>query len=108
MKKTNPLKATIKAVERCSRTADVKNPGWNDKCFSILKRYIRKKKKTFLCEDFREYCEGKIKMPDNLRAFGGVIMRASYHGLIRKVAIVSVKTPSSHMANAGLWMATGK
>lgn len=99
---------TEEAISRSIDTADRKDPEWSDRCFELLKKYIKNRKTSFMCEAFREYCKGKIEMPDNLKAFGGVILRAAYSGIIIKQSIGSVKTPSSHMANAGVWVATGK
>lgn len=87
-----------------AESAEHKEPGWNDKAFELLKDFIKGRTSDFLCEDFRSYCEAHdLTAPPSLRAYGGIIMRASKRGLIRKVGHAQVKNPKAHMANAARW-----
>jgi hypothetical protein len=95
---------TLNAITKCVGHTDSKHPRWSNDCYALLLKYTSKKRKPFMCETFRKYCEGKIEEPESLRAFGGVMYRAASNGVIKKIGIDSVKTPSSHMANAGVWI----
>lgn len=92
-------------IRLASENAEAKEPGWNEDAYNLLKDFIKTVTGDFLCEDFRSYCEAhNFKTPPSLRAYGGIIMKASKDGLIRRVGYAQVKNPKAHAANASRWI----
>ena len=87
---------------RSSVTAGAK---WNAMAYTLLKRYVRNKKKPFMCEDFREYCLNKLPVPPSNRAFGHLMTKARRDGLIISIGYQSTKNPFAHRTPATLWKA---
>lgn len=88
--------------------ANAVHDGWADEAMTALRMYIAAyPKKHFMTEDVREYAYDvlAIPYPPHCRAWGGVIAAAAREGLIVRVRIGPVKTPTSHMANASVWRA---
>src|SRR5690625_2373244 len=89
--------------------ADDQNPNWSDEAMMALKLYLMAHPdKEFMTEDLRAYAYDvlAIPYPPHCRAWGAIIAKAAREGLIERVRIAPVKTPSSHMANASVWRAT--
>ena len=102
------LQLAVADTNAAMQNADRQFDGWTDEAYFMLQEFL-KKSKQFMCEEFREFCEKKgLPVPPSKRAFGGIIMRAKYDGLIRKIRLQNVKNPKAHMANAAVWEATGK
>lgn len=89
-----------------TESAEKKNPGWGDKCFELLKKYLMTTPApTFQAESFRIWAheDQRLEYPHSGRAYGGVITRAAKAGLIVKDGIGPVSNPRAHCANASIW-----
>lgn len=89
------------------QSANEKSSGWSDEALNALRMYIRANPdKQFMAEDVRNYAYDVLAVPypAHCRAWGSVMTRAAREGLIKRVCIAPVKTPSSHMANASVWV----
>ena len=79
---------------------------WADEAFNVLKKYLLRRKKPFMCEDVRQFAEEKtdLDLPPSNRAWGGVIQRAKHKGLIKHFGYFQVSNPKAHKANASIWV----
>lgn len=92
-------------IRLASESAEMKSPGWNEMAYELLKDFITGRTEDFLCEDFREHCERmNLTAPPSLRAYGGIIRRAAFQGLIRRIGYDHVSNPKAHGANAARWI----
>lgn len=87
-----------KAVEH----ANVEVKGWSDQAYNYLLDYATKHKE-FMVEDVREASKGVIPVPPSTRAWGGVVVRASKAGVIRRKGFQNVKNTKAHCTPATLW-----
>lgn len=79
---------------------------WSEKAFELLKEFIRTPRE-FMCEDFRKFCQDKgLIQPGSQRAFGGIIRRAAFAGLIKSINYRKVTNPKAHKAFATVWQVT--
>lgn len=88
--------------------ADAQVPDWPTEAMRALQMYVLAHPgKEFMAEDVRNYAYDTLAVPypPHCRAWGSIFQRAAREGLIRRVRIAPVKTPSSHMANASVWRA---
>lgn len=93
-------------IERALENANEQIDNWSDIAYSALQVFVAlHPDQTFMAEDVRNYAYDHLAIPypPHCRAWGGVMLRASRQGLIRKVGVEPVKTPSNHMANAAVW-----
>jgi len=95
---------TAAAINTAADAADAKVPLWSDRCYRLLERFVNERSE-FTSEDFREYCEANgLPIPDEKRAFGGVIMAASKRGLITATGRFSIaKQRQSHCNPKKVW-----
>lgn len=82
--------------------ANSKINGWSEKAYTFLQSFIRNNQ-TFLTEDLREHSKGIIEEPPSLRAWGGIVSRASKNGLIKRIGFENVKNVKAHCTPATLW-----
>jgi hypothetical protein len=87
-----------KAVEH----ANVEVKGWSDQAYNYLIDYATKHKQ-FMVEDVREASKDVIPVPPSTRAWGGVVVRASKAGVIRRKGFQNVKNAKAHCTPATLW-----
>ena len=88
--------------------AERERPDWPEEAMRALQMYLHAHPdKEFMAEDVRNYAYDTLAVPypPHCRAWGSIFQRAAREGLIRRVRIAPVKTPSSHMANASVWRA---
>lgn len=88
--------------------AERQTTDWPTEAMRALQMYLLANPGTdFMAEDVREYAYNTLAVPypPHCRAWGSIFQRAAREGLIRRVRIAPVKTPSSHMANASVWRA---
>jgi|SRR5690625_1520915 len=88
--------------------ADEKINNWPEIAYNALQVFVAQNPvKRFMAEDVRNYAYDclAIPYPPHCRAWGGIMARAARNGLIKKIGIAPVKTPSNHMANASVWRA---
>lgn len=91
-----------KGIEKAIDYANKTYTCWSEQAFDFLLRYIQTVKE-FMTEDMRKASVGIVPTPPSLRAWGGVIMRATKAGLIKKTGFKSVVNKKAHCANAGVW-----
>jgi|ETNvirome_6_1000_1030641.scaffolds.fasta_scaffold33731_1 hypothetical protein len=82
--------------------ADSTHDKWSDKAYNFLKDYI-KSHREFMAEDVRMASEEEVPIPPSKRAWGGVVLRASKAGLIRRVGFSNVKNLKAHGTPATVW-----
>lgn len=97
--KTLKEKGMAKALD----TANKVIPGWGEECYRFFKIWIRKQRKPFKMESFRESIQGVISDPPSLRTFGAIARRAKKEGLIKHIDYTQTENPKSHAANCSLW-----
>lgn len=86
-----------------AESADDNKKGWSDQAFELLKEFMTMHEK-FMCEEFRSYCKSRgLALPPSNRAFGGIIRRAAFGGMIYRIDFARVKNPKAHCANASVW-----
>ena len=79
---------------------------WSDQAMDLFFKFIRNRRTPFMGEEFRSYCvEHNLPIPPSLRAFGGILRRASGMGIIVSIGTQRVVNPKAHCANANLWLA---
>lgn len=86
--------------------AEAEHLGWKDLAYGYLLEFIaRHSGREFLTEDVRGYAtKNGLAIPPNLRAWGGVMMRAQGAEIIRCVGTRKVKNRKAHSANAAAWV----
>lgn len=91
-------------IERAVSHANKKVSQWSAKALSLLKIYLITHRLAFQCEDFRNWCVGKLQEPPSLRAFGGVIQTAKREKIIKHVGYKAVSNPKAHLTPASIWL----
>lgn len=94
---------TIRGIEQSINTANYVHENWSDNAYALFRSFLQVHKGEFQAEDFRAYTTGLLPVPPSLRAYGGVILRARFNGLITKVDIRPVSNSKAHGANASVW-----
>ena len=82
--------------------ADSTHDKWSDKAYNFLKNYI-KSHREFMAEDVRVASEEEVPTPPSKRAWGGIVLRASNAGLIRRIGFSNVKNLKAHRTPATVW-----
>jgi hypothetical protein len=76
---------------------------WSEKAFHYFKSYIRLVN-DFVTEDFRAWCAGTgLPEPPDNRAFGGILVRARFAGLIEHCGYVKSQNPKAHRGTISKW-----
>lgn len=95
-----------KGIATALANADAMNKQqWTEGVWAKLPVFLKSiGAKTFLCEQFRKWCEdGGTPAPPTARAYGGIIKRAASEQLIVRVGHASVENPRAHMAICTVW-----
>lgn len=80
------------------------SPGWNERAYSFLERFLKIKHGSFMTEDFRAWAAAHgLEYPPTNRAFGGIITKAKNNGLIKHIGWDSVKNSKAHATPASVW-----
>lgn len=92
-------------IKRAIDHANAEILDWETMAYNFFVNvFLKHNKGIFQCEDFRAACKGVVPDPPSLRAYGGIITRAKYAGLIIKAGPPKpVKNPNAHLANASVW-----
>lgn len=92
-------------IDRAVTKADNDNPGWSERAYQFfVNKFLLIKNGPFMAEEFRSYCAlTDFTLPDNARAFGGVIKRAAANGIIERVGFQNTKNKKAHLTPATLW-----
>lgn len=93
-------------IDRAVKKADKDNPGWSDRVYKyFVEVFLRDHNGYFMAEQFRQFCASTdFDLPDNMRAFGGIMLRAKHAGVIKKVGSKETRMPRSHGTPATLWI----
>lgn len=91
------LKAVTSAENNCK--------GWADRAYGKLKEFLKITVDPFQAEEIRSYAaiDDEFPLPPHERAWGGVIRKAAFEGLIKKIGIKSTRNPKAHCANSTVW-----
>ena len=89
-------------IKKALDNADNTHDKWSDQAYSFLKDYI-KHNDTFMAEDLRSASVDEVPIPPSKRAWGGIVVRASKAGLIKRVGFSNVKNPKAHATPATVW-----
>lgn len=94
-------------IQRAVDHADAEIREWSTMAYEFFVNvFLKHTKAPFMTEDFRASCKGVVPDPPSLRAFGAIVVKAKKNGLIRRVAIKSVKNPRANCAMANVWERT--
>ncbi|MFA9219861.1 MAG: hypothetical protein ACEQSL_01600 [Sediminibacterium sp.] len=85
--------------------ANEKIENWSDKCFELLKQYLKINTEPFMVEYFRQWTANKLPQPPSLRAFGAIIRKASQKGLVKHCGYSKVSNHKAHATPASVWQA---
>lgn len=91
-------------IQQAVDNADARTPEWSAKAYSLLEKFLIFRTGAFRCEEFRQWCEGRLMPPPHDRAFGGVIRMAARNKIIRQVGFDKTENPKAHRANCALWI----
>jgi hypothetical protein len=94
--------AKEEGIQRAVDHADKVIEGWSDEAYRFLKTFLIHKSE-FLTEDVREAANGIVPEPPSLKAWGGVITRATKDGLITSIGFRKAKHVRSHQRPSTLW-----
>jgi hypothetical protein len=93
-----------KGIEQALTNADNSTPGWSSIAYEEFKRFLLNNPGEFMAEEFRSHCAViDFPFPPSNRAFGGVILKASFDGLIKFVRYGRVSNPRAHACFASVW-----
>lgn len=85
------------------QSAEEKEESWGDKCYNLLKEFVRIHRQEFMTEEFRRWAENRIAEPPSKRAYGAVIVRASKDGLITHQGYAPTNNALAHRTPASVW-----
>lgn len=110
--KPNPagIQLAIFGAQAAADKADRKYAGWQDQAWAFFLAYCKKNKdSSFMGEDVRIAAEtsGEVPPPQDGRAWGSIIMRASRGALIRRIGFAPVKDRKSHSNPKSVWIWVG-
>lgn len=91
-------------IQQAVDNADARQPDWSATAYTMLALFTQERKQPFRCEEFRQWCEGRLMPPPHDRAFGGVIRMAARNKIIRQVGFDKTENPKAHRANCALWI----
>ncbi len=100
------MKERDAGIKKAVDHADSVNENWSGKAYAHLKLFLKAYPGEFMAERFRQWCEETdFPQPPHMRAYGGIIRRAAFEGLITKVRHQQVSNPKAHCAFASVWVA---
>lgn len=93
-----------RGIKQATDHADRVEPGWSDRAFEFMVRFLNQHSGPFMAEDVRSFAAIEdFELPPSNRAWGGVLVRAKNKKLIRYLGTRQVRNPKAHCANAALW-----
>lgn len=108
LNKEEAAKLRDTGIDIAVTAANKKNSEWSEKAYAYLRdHFLLNHNGAFMGEDFRSYCAlMDFPLPDNQKAFGGVLKRAASgkDPLIKKVGVQATRAKKSHRANAAVWI----
>lgn len=91
-------------MKQAQETTEAAIPYWMDNAMTMLREYLKQAPERFQGENFREWSLSHgLPKPVHLRAFGGVMVKASKLGLIKKIGVEPVETSTNHRAFSVVW-----
>lgn len=95
-----------KGILQAVSHANTVHAQWSDIAYSKLKEFLNTVTGPFQAEEIRSYAaiDDNFPLPPHERAWGGVIRKAAFEGLITKVGIKSTRNPKAHCANSTVWI----
>lgn len=86
------------------KAADHAGNEWMDSAHKAILKYLEFiGDGKWAAEDFRAWSKDILEVPENLKAFGPVMLRAKKQGLIKHIGFIQVKNSKAHQANASVW-----
>lgn len=82
--------------------ADAVAPAWAERAYTVFLAYA-KVTPRFTAEQMREACADQIEAPPQLRAWGGIIQKASRAGIIHFDSWSTMKAANVHCSSARVW-----
>ena len=89
-------------IKKAVTHANVEVNGWSDQAYNYLLDYT-KTHKEFMVEEVRESSKGIVPIPPSTRAWGGIVVKASKAGVIKRKGFKNVKNVKAHCTPATLW-----
>ncbi len=83
----------LRRATECTEAQDAREPSWSERAYAFLVEYSATHS-AFLAEELIHASRGKVSEPPTTKAWGGVVLRASRSGFLRKVGY------SDHTRNA--------
>ena len=78
---------------------------WSEIAYNFFLSFIRNNSE-FQIEDVRTAAINSVPEPPSKRAWGGIAVKASKAGLIRRMGFRNVKNPKAHCTPATVWQVT--
>jgi hypothetical protein len=98
------IQARDEGMKKAVDHADDVKPGWSQKAYELLLKFLSEQHGPFMAEDVRSFAAMvDFPLPPSGRAWGAVIVRASKNGLIKRSGYAPVKNVRAHMTPATLW-----
>lgn len=89
-------------IETAIDHADAVTPKWSETAYAFLEGYALTHE-TFTSEDVREASAGTVPEPPNLRAWGGVFMRAARNRITSRAGYDTARDPRVHCNVVTVW-----
>jgi hypothetical protein len=95
------------AIQVAAAHADSVDPLWSTSALDFLLKFMAANPgRTFLAEEVRAFAyERGLPTPPDLRAWGGVLQKASKSGLIAPAGFTTSKNRQAHMRPTQMWRA---
>lgn len=94
------------AMQRAEDRAEGDDPGWKERAYALLQEYPADR---FMAEDVRRFAEARgLSPPEEPRAWGGIIQRASSAGLIEKDGYDESRNAQAHCRPTQVWRFKGR
>lgn len=92
-------------MNRAEEKANRDDPDFTVKALDKLREYLNTKPGSFMVEDLRAFAamDDKFVLPENARAWGGIITKANRMGLITHAGLGYTKNPLAHRTPAAKW-----
>jgi hypothetical protein len=99
-------KATNAGIQKALDSANRKQEDWGDKAYDYLQAYVRTRKagERFMAEDIRQDAGTLLSEPPSLRAWGAIVRKALFHGVMIRVGYATVKNIKAHKAMAAVFV----
>lgn len=82
---------------------DVSND-WSERAYMVLQDFLNIHVGDFMVEELRSYAALiDFEIPPSSRAWGGIIRKAAFAGLVEKVGVQNTTNVKSHCTPASVW-----